>query len=378
MTHRKTNLTILLLSVVLIWTSAGVAHAQAKKLACVGDSITALSSSWCGVIAKKMPEWMVKNFGVSGTNLAKGVGQPYWSSAQYKPSHDFLPNLVVIMLGTNDGVPRVWQGGKSHFVMDYEELIDTYEDLSSKPRVYLIIPIPAGTGPFGHDPNIIADEVGPAVKMVAMNKNVTTIDGFNAFGGKDFDESLFGATDQIHPNAKGQGILGDAVYAVLESTGGLTGMPVMPAADGGAAAGDGGMAAVVDAGGGTTGGSGGTGGTAGGGATGGAADSGAPTAGGGTTGGSPVTGGSLVEAGAPGSSATTGGATAGTTQGDSGVPMAGSNASPVSESDFSDDEGGCRMTRSSASNHGTTALLLLLLGIALLRRRTTARETGVR
>ena len=375
--HRKNNLAILALSVVvLIWMSAGVASAQAKKLACVGDSITALSSSWCGVITKKMPEWSVKNFGVSGTNLAKGVGQPYWSSAQYKPSHDFLPNLVVIMLGTNDGVPRVWQGGKSHFVMDYEELIDTYESLSSKPRVYVIIPIPAGTGPFGHDPDIIADEVGPAVKMVAMNKNVTTIDGFNAFGGKDFDESLYGTTDQIHPNAKGQGVLGDAVYAVLESTGGLTGMPVMPTADGGAAAADGGMAAVVDAGG-TTGAIGGTGGTAGGGATSGAADSGAPSAGGASTGGSPVTGGSMVEAGAPGSSATTGGATAGTTQGDSAVQMAGSNAPPVSEPDSSDD-GGCRMTRNSASNHGPTALLLLLLGIALLRRRTTARETGVR
>lgn len=380
--HRKTILAFVPLAVVvLFWMSAGVAGAQAKKLACVGDSITALPSSWCGVLAKKMPEWSLKNFGVSGTNLAKGVGQPYWSSAQYKPSHDFLPNLVVIMLGTNDGVPRVWQGGKSHFVMDYEELIDTYEKLSSKPRVYVIIPIPAGTGPFGHDPDIIADEIGPAVKKVAMTKGVTTIDGFNAFGGKDFDESLFGATEQIHPNAKGQGILGDAVYAVLESTGGLTGMPIVPTT------GDGGVM-VADAGG-MTGAIGGTGGTDAGVVTGsavdggadgarpsGATDAGVATTADGSSGSGPVPGASANEAGAPDSSATAGGATGGTTSGMNGAGMVGSNVPPVSDPDGDDDGGGCQTTRSSASAHWPTALLLLALGLALRRRRTVRGTRG--
>src|SRR6185312_13643190 len=136
------------------------------------------------------------------------------NSAQYKPSHDFQPNIVIIMLGTNDGVPATWAGGKDHFVADYEELIDTYTSLASHPRPYLIIPIPAGTGPFGHDPDIIADEIVPKVKEVAMTKSVTTIDAFTAFGGKMFDPGLYGAMDQIHPNAKGQQLICDTVYDV--------------------------------------------------------------------------------------------------------------------------------------------------------------------
>jgi lysophospholipase L1-like esterase len=365
--HCKTKLAIVPFCVVVLsWMSAGVASAQTKKLACVGDSITALPSSWCGELGKKMPGWTVQNFGVSGTNAAKSVGQPYWSSAQYKPSHDFLPNLVVIMLGTNDGVPRVWQAGKSHFVADYEELIDTYETLSSKPRVYAIIPIPAGTGPFGHDPDIIADEIGPAVKMAAMTKNVTTIDGFNAFGGKDFDESLYGTMDQIHPNAKGQGILADAVYKVLDATGGLTGMPIVPTAgDGGVS----GMAAADAGAGGVTGAIGGSGGTA-------AADGGAGRAspGGAADGGAPADAGRST-----GSKPATDGSTSGTRASDSGAPssdgdegddddeMTDSNAPPVSKPE-SRDAGGCQATGSSASNHGLIALLLLLLSLALRSR----------
>jgi hypothetical protein len=281
-----------------------------------------------------------------------------------------LPNLVVIMLGTNDGVPRVWDSGKSHFVADYEELIDTYEKLSSKPRVYSIIPIPAGTGPFGHDPNIIADEIGPAVKMAAMSKNVTTIDGFNAFGGKNFDKSLYGTMDQIHPNAKGQGILADAVYAVLESTGGLTGMPVV------STAGDGGTA-VADAGG-----KPGTGGAAaadGGVATaspGAAADAGAPTDAGRSAGSKPANAGSPTGARAPDSGAPADDETADDddedNDDDDDDEKAGSDGRPPVSEPESRNHGGCQAAGSSASGHGLTAWLLLLLCLAL-RSRTIAR-----
>ena len=36
--------------VILIFISAGVAYAD-TKVACIGDSITALPSSWCGVLS---------------------------------------------------------------------------------------------------------------------------------------------------------------------------------------------------------------------------------------------------------------------------------------------------------------------------------------
>lgn len=123
----------------LVFTSADIANAQTKKVACVGDSITAPATGWCRHLGTKLGSgYMTQTFGVSATTLLSDVGQPaYVTSNQYKPSQDFAPNIVVIMLGTNDSMPRNWNAGKDHFVSDYEELIDSYTSLASKPMVVL-------------------------------------------------------------------------------------------------------------------------------------------------------------------------------------------------------------------------------------------------
>ena len=108
------------------------------KVACVGDSITAPRNGWCGYLGTKLGSgYMTQTFGVSGTTLLKNVGQPAFSSSnQFKPSQDYAPNIVVIMLGTNDSMPRNWNAGKDHFVQDYEVLIDSYTALASKPMIF--------------------------------------------------------------------------------------------------------------------------------------------------------------------------------------------------------------------------------------------------
>jgi lysophospholipase L1-like esterase len=375
--HRNIAQAIVQLSaVVLICISAGVANAQTVKVACIGDSITALPSSWCGTLSTKLGSgYMVSNFGVSGTNLAKNVSQPYWSSAQYTPSHTFAPNIVVIMLGTNDAFTASWSSAKTHFVADYEELLDTYTSLASKPKPYMIIPTPIGTSPFGHDGNLLATEVVPLVKEVAMKKMVPTIDAFTLFGGAMFDKGLYSSSDQVHPNAKGQMMIGEEVYKVLMSTGALGG-PVTAgsgaAAGTGASAGSGGMAATAGAmamAGANAAGSGmamaGTGATAGG-AGGGAGTMSASGAG---TGASTATAG---RASAAGSTSSAGGAgslaTAGNTS-SSTNPIGAAGGAAVVPPTASRDDGGCRTAGSSTSNSGPTAALVLLLGILIRSRR---------
>jgi acyl-CoA thioesterase I len=367
------NLKIIVqLSVVaLISISAGNADAQNVKVACVGDSITALPSSWCGTLATELGSgYEVENFGVSGTNLAMDVSQPYWDSAQYEPSHDFGPNIVIIMLGTNDAFTSSWSRAESHFVADYEELIDTYTSLASKPKPYMIIPTPIGTSPFGHDGDLLATEVIPLIKQVAMNKMVPTIDAFTLFGGVMFDTSLFSASDQVHPNAQGQEKLGKEVYRVLMETDFGAGSA---GSGGAAAAGTGGMAAA-----GTAGAAGAATPTAGGpavppaGAAGGGAGTPAVTppasaagspATPGTPGGRPTTG-TTSAAGSPASAA--GGTSAPST---AGAGAAGSLATPPTTPPASSDDGGCRTPGNSTSSSGPTALLLLLLGLAYRSRK---------
>ena len=63
--HRKTAQGIVLLAVIALFSvSDGIANAQTVKVACVGDSITALPSSWCGTLSTKLGAgYMVMNFG---------------------------------------------------------------------------------------------------------------------------------------------------------------------------------------------------------------------------------------------------------------------------------------------------------------------------
>jgi lysophospholipase L1-like esterase len=97
----------------------------ATKVACVGDSITAGSgtsgpaAAYPSVLGTKLgAPYQVGNFGVSGATLLTGGDNPYVRSSPYPSSGAFLPDVVVIMLGTNDSKPQNWSQ-KAAFDGDY-------------------------------------------------------------------------------------------------------------------------------------------------------------------------------------------------------------------------------------------------------------------
>lgn len=78
------------------------------RLACVGDSITqgdglAADDSYPSQLQALLgEEWKVGNFGVSGRTLLKKGDHPYWTESAYQKALEFEPDVVIIMLGTND------------------------------------------------------------------------------------------------------------------------------------------------------------------------------------------------------------------------------------------------------------------------------------
>lgn len=192
--------------------------ADTIKVACVGDSIT------CGGAiedqAKRYPsqlqsliggEYLVQNFGVSGATLLKSGNKPYWTEPDFLTSHAFNPQIVVIKLGTNDSKPENWKH-KDQFVRDYLDLIQSYQKLESKPKVFICRPIPAfGSGNFGITDEVIKNEVIPLIDLVAQKAGVPVIDLYDALNGK---AAL--VPDRVHPNEEGAKLIAEAVLEAIK------------------------------------------------------------------------------------------------------------------------------------------------------------------
>jgi acyl-CoA thioesterase-1 len=329
----------------------GRALAAPIKVACVGDSITQ-NSGWSDKLGVLLgANYTSTNYGVSGTTLLKKGDVTYWTTGAFTQSHSSNPDIVVIMLGTNDSKPQNWNTHKGEFVGDYEALIDSYAALPSHPRIYLNLCPPAGTNGYAIVGSVIENEILPDIKQIAQEKGVPTIDVFTAFGGHNLDQSLYGSpADLVHPNAKGAQVIADTVYAALKaapSDGGTDGAVSDARADAGSSSGD----AVAEAPGGSAGAGGGAGtaaGTGGAGGTTGTAGSSAAGAGGGAAGAGAAT------AGVGGSSAAGAAGTTGSGGTGAKAAKAGSSGCALSGGD----------TESSA-----LGLALGLVALACSRRR---------
>jgi acyl-CoA thioesterase I len=182
------------------------------KVACVGDSITwggkkVKGKSFPTVLGKLLgSKWDVKNFGQSGSTLLRKSTKPYNTQA----AKGFAPNIVIIKLGTNDTKSKNWKN-KKDFVTDYLAMIKEFQNLKSKPTVWICRPVPANIPTkFGISGKIMKDEIIPLIDEVAKKANVPVIDLFTVLSGKN---DLF--PDTVHPNVEGHQLIAEAIHAAL-------------------------------------------------------------------------------------------------------------------------------------------------------------------
>ena len=191
-------------------------YAQPIKLACVGDSITqgvgaSGGQSWPDQLSRMLgAKWDVKNFGVSGTTLMKSGDNPYQRQGAFRNAKAFNPDVVVIVLGTNDTKPQNWTNFTQHFETDYRDIVLQFGDLSSKPRIFVCRPpYIAQTGNWGiNDPNTV-EEID-VIDKVAKDLKSGVIDLHAALKGKDAM-----IPDHVHPNNDGAAVIARAVFEGL-------------------------------------------------------------------------------------------------------------------------------------------------------------------
>jgi acyl-CoA thioesterase I len=161
------------------------------RVACVGDSITE-GSSYVRDLASLLGEnYTVGNFGTGYASVTLASDKPYANQTVFVDAKDFKPNIVVIMLGTNDAI-TMYEPIIGNFTRDYKALIAAFRDLSSKPEVYLVVPPPIFDNGIGPNSTILELQIIPQIRQIANETNTPLI---------DFHQELL-----VHPEYSSDGV----------------------------------------------------------------------------------------------------------------------------------------------------------------------------
>ena len=181
----------------------------------------------------------VRNFGVGGTTMLKRADNPYWNTGAYNQSLAFLPDVVVLMMGTNDAKRGNWgPGGRdlaAQFPGDYAAMLASFAALPSKPKIHIMVPPPLYyDGCYGMNQTVINSVFPLEVPAIARANGLTAppIDLFTLFQGGcpvvggtpghpnnatdvycDWVGS--GGRDGCHPDNTGYGKVAQTVQAAL-------------------------------------------------------------------------------------------------------------------------------------------------------------------
>jgi acyl-CoA thioesterase-1 len=189
------------------------AYNHPVRVACLGDSITmgvgtlvpAKESYPAQLQAILGPKWEVTNFGVGGRTLLRKA-DPFSIGRGLAAK----PDVVVILLGTNDSRQATWDKFGTDFVGDYSSIIDQLARLDTHPKIWICIPPPMFPGRWNLSEDVLTAKTIPAIKEVAKAKNVPLIDLHTPL----MDQKANFA-DTVHPNPKVARRIAEIVAAAL-------------------------------------------------------------------------------------------------------------------------------------------------------------------
>ena len=188
-----------------------------KKVACVGDSITwgftivnRSKYSYPAVLQQLLGDgFEVRNFGHNDAAVRFDAETPYVSKKAYRDSLAWEPDIVLLMLGTNDTKPWNWNPGI--FREDYLRVVESYLALPSHPQVVLVAPIRIfKTIPVMFlNPDVLEEGVRPAIRDIAAQLHLQLVDLYDLF-----DSARF-CRDGVHPQRDGARLLAEALFRAV-------------------------------------------------------------------------------------------------------------------------------------------------------------------
>jgi alpha-L-fucosidase 2 len=186
--------------------------AQVIRVACVGDSITEWTN-YPEELQKMLGDnYVVGNFGVAGSAVTKDSDMPYMNQSAFQEAIDFQPDVVIIMLGTNDAKDFNYRH-IYNFFDDYQELVNSYEAVPEEQQIFLVTPPPIYNNDLGLENSNLEEGVIPNIEQVADDLNLPTIDVNSAMS--DHSEYF---KDGVHPNDEGAEVIADTINDAITQT----------------------------------------------------------------------------------------------------------------------------------------------------------------
>ena len=220
----KTNITgkrsiavvvILLASLSILFVSlfhlfgSGNPPTNAIRVACVGDSITE-GTVYPNVLSTLLgTNYSIGNFGVGGASISLESETPYIRQPEFKKATEFLPNFVIIMLGTNDATSILTEH-ILNFTRDYKRLIEEFQALASKPKIWLVLPPPVFDNGTGLSTPYFVQQVVPRIEQVAKETSLPLIDVYTPLAKHP---EYF--SDGVHPNDEGAKIIATTIFNAI-------------------------------------------------------------------------------------------------------------------------------------------------------------------
>ncbi len=197
------------------------------KVACVGDSITYghgianwSKNNYPAQLQNILGDaYHVANFGVSGTTLSSDGDQPYTATNQYKLSLEYKPDILVLMLGTNDSKPENWLDDVK-FILEMDKIVNSYRSINPDVKILLCTPAAA----FYKDSNsqLTNYDIRPAFVLSASNgvksyafSNLRKIEDIvDIYALTESHPEWF--SDCVHPTTEGAGKIAELVAQKIE------------------------------------------------------------------------------------------------------------------------------------------------------------------
>jgi acyl-CoA thioesterase-1 len=177
-------------------------------VACIGDSLTRGTEYTLFLWDQLGSDYIIGDFGVGGTTVTWASEKPYMNESAFKLAQNFQPDIVIIMLGTNDATEGLNETTET-FIEDYKTLLSAFLSLQTNPDIWVVQPPPIYNS-TGLSNTVLVSRVLPGIEAVANQTGVTLVDAYTPLlNHADY------FTDGVHPDADGAKIIADTIYAKI-------------------------------------------------------------------------------------------------------------------------------------------------------------------